>query len=96
MDHNTDRGARNPLDVPNAELNSEIREAMDKLWTIGFKSGMDAQNNVLQRVNGLIAADGRERWQCSVLAGECQHVRRIDRSSEHFDQHFACCRRRNF
>jgi len=35
-DANTDRNARNPMDVPHSELNAEIKQATQKLWDSCF------------------------------------------------------------
>jgi hypothetical protein len=38
-DRNTDRDDRNPMDVPNSEMNAEIKRVTQKLWDACFRDG---------------------------------------------------------
>jgi hypothetical protein len=67
-DPNTDRDLLNPLDIPSAGLNGEIKAAIQKLWDIGFKHHVGDHDLVLTitrnaRLQTLLSRQADEQTQ---------------------------------
>jgi|SRR6266478_4174376 len=46
-DSNTDRDEPNPFDVPDSDLNTAIKRAIENLWDIGFRHHVGDHSTVL-------------------------------------------------